>query len=185
MTNSDSAGDKLVLLPPHGEIPPAFWEQHGALVSALALLAVMLALVVLWWRLRPRPKKVLPPAELARQELRPLQNLPEDGDCLTKISRVLRNYFVAAFNLPAGEITTTEFCRLISTDEKIGAELSADVAGFLRRCDERKFSPANAAVPASGAANQALDFVVRGERRRENFLKHAESGNQIAAVSKS
>ena len=60
---------------------------------------------------------------------------------LIRVSQVLRHYLTVAFSLPPGELTSAEFCLLIGEDKAIGPELAADVTGFLRRCDERKFAP--------------------------------------------
>ena len=99
-TNSDDSPDLVVLSPPHPEMPPTFWEQHGAwlIVAAVALLA--LASLAVWWWLRPKPPVVLPPEVAARQELEVLRRRTEDGKMISEVSRVLRRYVAAAFELP-------------------------------------------------------------------------------------
>ncbi len=154
------------LRPPGGEIPPGFWEAHGVAVSAGALLVIVLAGLAVWLLARRRPVS-LPPAEtLARRALEPLRRQPEGGAVLIRVSQVLRHYLTVAFSLPPGELTSAEFCLLIGEDKAIGPELAADVTGFLRRCDERKFAPANS-PPALGAVDQALALIKQAEIRRE------------------
>ena len=79
-----------------------------------------------------------------------------------KPREILRRYWAAAFQLPPGERTTAEFSRALATRPVPDAELSAAAVDFLRRCDERKFSPAPAAVPP-GAVKGALEFIARTE----------------------
>jgi hypothetical protein len=52
---------------------------------------------------------------------------------------------------------------VIAGHAKIGAELAQSIAGFLRECDERKFSTAPAAAPLN-AASRALDLVGLAEK---------------------
>ena len=96
---------------------------------------------------------------------------------LSRVSQVVRHYFSAAFQLSPGELTTTEFCREISGNEKIGAELSAAAANFLRESDARKFS-ATAAPAKLDAANQALNLVEQAEQRRAQLRQSAQSQSQ-------
>jgi hypothetical protein len=72
--------------------------------------------------------------------------------------------------LPADELTTSEFCRVIAAHEKIGPELAARVGEFLGRCDELKFAPAGSPMPTSAAA-RALELVELGEARRAHWRK--------------
>ena len=118
------------LAPPYGEMPPTFWEQHGTSVVLAGLSAVALAGFIGWLILRPRQKIIIPPEAQARAALEDLRQRPEDGVVLSRVSQVLRNYFVAAFKLAPGEFTTAEFNRLILGHEQIGAELIAAVVNF-------------------------------------------------------
>jgi hypothetical protein len=164
------------LRPPGGEIPPGFWEAHGALTVAGALLALVLAGLAAWFFTRRKPVS-LPPAEtLARRALKPLLHQPEGGALLSRVSQVLRHYFTAAFGLPPGELTTAEFCLLVGQNEAVGPELTAAVAAFLHRCDERKFAPA-VSPPALGAVQQALQLIqeAEGKRRLAEAAKPAPS----------
>jgi hypothetical protein len=157
--------DAFKLRPPHAELPPTYWEQHGAWTIAGLIVLLVLLGAALWWLLRPKPIVPEPIEVLARRELETLRPRVEDGRVLSQISRVLRGYIVGAFQLPQGEMTTSEFCRAISEHEDIGPALAAPVSDFLRRCDELKFSPAGPPLPV-GAAARALELVELGEARR-------------------
>ncbi len=164
-TNSESTNVLAKLLPLYGEVPPTFWEQRGALVVVAGLVVLALSAFIIWRLLCPKSKVILPPAVQARTALEVLRQIPEDGATLSHISQILRSYFIAAFQLPRGELTTAEFSRAISGHEQIGAELVASVVGFLGRCDEQKFSPTKI-VASSGAVDQALALIAQGEARR-------------------
>ena len=164
-TASAQDADKILkLAPPYPELPPTFWEQHGSviIVSGLALLAIVG--LAIWLGLRKQPIAILPPDVQARNELKALQTLPEDGPVLSQASQTIRRYFISAFGLTPGEFTTGEFFSLTSGSPEIGAELSAVVAEFLRYCDARKFSASP--VTPSGAVAQALELVERSEAHR-------------------
>jgi hypothetical protein len=139
----------------------------------------LIALVAfgLWLIFRPKPKKIVPPEVQVRAALETLRQQPEDGAVLSRVSQVVRHYFSAAFRLPPGELTTTEFCREISGNEKIGAELSAAVANFLREADARKFSATAGSVKLD-VANQALNLIERAEQRRAQPRQSDESQPQ-------
>jgi hypothetical protein len=162
--NASATNAPLKLLPPYGELPPTFWEQRGTVIVVAGLGIIALAAGGLWLVYRSRPKTILPPEAQARQALERLRPQPEDGAVLSRVSQIVRNYFIAAFQLPPGEFTTAEFSRAISSHEKIGAELSTGVADFLRDCDDRKFSPAKTPTPID-AVKQALELIGRGESR--------------------
>jgi hypothetical protein len=151
------------LAPTYGELPPTFWEQHQTtiIIGGFALLAVAFLFLRVW--LRPETPVVLPPEVLAREALTKRLRQPEDGKLLSGVSQILRRYIVVAFELPPGEMTTAEFCIVIAGHAKIGAELAQSIAGFLRECDERKFSTAPAAAPLN-AASRALDLVGLAEK---------------------
>ena len=91
---------------------------------------------------------------------------------LSSVSQILRRYVIAAFELPPGEFSTTEFRQLVSANEKIGAELANALSEFMRQCDEQKFSGADAAGPTD-AAPRALELVARGETRRAQLRQAA------------
>jgi hypothetical protein len=156
------------LAPAYPELPPPFLEQHetAIIIGGFAFLA--LAFLFLKAMLRPESKVVLPPETVARQALAKLQPLHEDGKLLSEVSQVLRRYVAAAFELPAAEMTTAEFCAALAANEKIGAELAQTISNFLRECDERKFSTPPAASPLNGA-RRALDLIGLAESVRNQL----------------
>jgi hypothetical protein len=164
-TAPDFPEAEVNLMPAYGEIPPTFWEQNGNTILIASAVIILCGIGLIFWLLRPKSTEAIPPDKRAINALGPLLNRPEDGALLTEITHVLRQYFVSAFHLTGNEATTTEFCRMLSSSELVGQELSSDVGSFLRACDERKFAPSAAAVPMSAAAT-ALELVKRGEQRR-------------------
>lgn len=156
------------LAPPHGELPPTFWEQHGATILIAGLTFILLAGLLVWRCLQPKPEPVLPPEIRAREALEQLVGKPEDGRLLSQASQILRRYVAAVFELapPEREMTTAEFCRALSENENVGNELADILSAFARECDERKFAPVSSASPLN-VANRALELVSRVEARRE------------------
>ena len=167
-TDSESENEILKLSPPYPELPPTFWEQYGLWIVLVAVALVVLVLAAVWWWLRPKPSLPVPIEILTRKELEALRQRNEDGQVLSQVSRVLRGYLVGAFALPAGELTTSEFCRAVAAHDKIGPDLTARVGEFLRQCDELKFAPAIAPTPMS-AAERALELIALGEARRAHL----------------
>jgi hypothetical protein len=164
----------LKLLPPYGELPPTFWEQNGTAILFAGFGVVAFAALVLWLIFRPKPKIIIPPEVQAREALHQLSSQPEDGALLSRVSEIVRHYFSAAFQLSPGELTTTEFIREISGNEKIGAELSTAAANFLRECDAHKFST-TAGAEKIDAANRALNLVGQAEQRRAQLSQISET----------
>ena len=154
-----------VLDPPYSELPPTFWEQHHTGIFVSGFVFPALAALILWRILKPRPQPSLPPGTVAREALARLQRQPEDGNTLGEISRALRRYISVAFQFPATGLTTAEFSGALASNAKIGAELAQAISGFLRECDERKFSPAGPAAPLN-AANRALELVAFAEKAK-------------------
>jgi hypothetical protein len=160
---SDAAADRIPpLLPPRGEIPPGFWEQHLWHVIAGGMLLLGLLAAAAWWWTRPRAGRPIPAVEHARQELEPLLQEPETGPLLTRVSQVLRGYFAAVLGLPPVEMTTGEFTRELAARDQLEPRLAGAAAEFLRTCDERKFAPAAPSTPF-GAVAQALGLIARAE----------------------
>ena len=164
-TNSPAPDEIPPLRPPHGEIPPTFWEQYGSwvILGGVALLA--LASVGAWFLTRAKPPVVVAPEEQARRALETLRERREDGALLSRVSQILRHYVIAAFNLSPEELTTAEFCRTIAAQGQIGPELCAALGEFLRRCDQRKFSPP-APAPPLGVVAQAFKLIEQAQARR-------------------
>ncbi|HSA09363.1 MAG TPA: DUF4381 family protein [Candidatus Paceibacterota bacterium] len=166
VTNTAELEDIPALRPPHAEIPPSFQERYGlwVILAGIALLALVGAAV--WLMLRPRPPEAVPPDVAARRALEPLSQQPEDGLLLSRVSHILRHYVAAAFNLPAGELTTAEFCRAVAGNGQVGPELSAALGEFLRQCDQRKFSPPPAPAAPFDAVLEALKLIDQAQIRR-------------------
>jgi hypothetical protein len=176
-TNAPTTNTFSTLVPPYDELPPTFWEQNGSLIVVAMIVAVMLAALAVWLVFRPKLKIVVPPEVQARQALAVLRQQPEDGVVLSRVSQVLRHYFIAAFQLAPGEFTTAEFSGAISSHQQISAELSTATADFLCDCDARKFSTAGTSAPLNAAA-QALDLIARAEQRRAQLSPLAETQTQ-------
>jgi Domain of unknown function (DUF4381) len=163
-----AADDLPPLQPPHGELPPTFWEQHGWAVIIAAIAALVLLVLLIIWLRRPKPVIVIPPDVLARRALEALRGQEENGVLLMKVSGILRRYVIFACGLPPGELTTTELCQAVAARPEFSPDLAAAIAGFFRQCDERKFAPA---PPASslGAVNGALALLEKIELRRSQM----------------
>ena len=116
--------------------------------------------------LRPESPRILPPETVARQALAKLQSKPEDGNILSEASQILRRYVIAAFELPAAEMTTAEFCTALAASKKISVELAQDISNLLRECDDRKFSTQLSTAPLNAAA-QAIKLITLAEKYRE------------------
>jgi len=173
-TNISSAGDDVPKLrPPRGEIPPTFWEKHEVWVILGSVVVLALIGAIVWVLTRPKPPMIIPPGIRARQALDLLLLKPEDGHVLSQVSQITRHYITEAFALPPGELTTAEFCRLIADHEGLGPELAGAISGFLRRCDERKFTPAPPAAPIAAVAT-AFKIVETAQARLAELRRRAE-----------
>jgi hypothetical protein len=171
-TSAQSPNDVPPLQPALPEIPPTLWEQHGVLILVLIVVAVVLIAAAIWWLLQPKPATPLPIEIQTRNELELLRLPAEDGKTISRISQILKHYFVVAFELPSGEMTTTEFNRAVATSKKAGSDLAANVSDFLRQCDEQKFSPAAGVQPS--ACSRAFELIEQGECRRAELRQVAQ-----------
>lgn len=166
VTLAQTAGDALPsLVPPYGEIPPTFWQQHHTALIVGGVVLLALIVLILKLLLRPARRAIQPPEAVAREALASLQNQPEDGRILSAVSRILHCYITEAFALPDGELTTAEFCAMMSKNEQLGSDLAGALASFLHECDVKKFSAAGAAVPLK-AVERASRLVDLAEARR-------------------
>ena len=168
------------LKPPLGEIPPEVWEEHHTTLITGGILMLGLIGAVAWFALRPRPVDPIPPETLARRELEALRGQTQTGQILSSVSRVTRSYLSRAFNLPAAELTTTEFCQQLARDDQVGPALGAAAQQFLKQCDELKFSPTPPPGPFN-AVGESLRLVEQGEARlREARLIELENATAKA-----
>jgi hypothetical protein len=173
-TNISSGDDDLAKLrPPRAEIPPTFWERYNGWIIAASLVFLALIGIIVWIVTRPKPPIIVPPEVRAKQALDLLLNKPEDGLVLSRVSQILRHYIADAFALPPGELTTTEFCRLIAGHGGVGPELASTISDFLRRCDERKFTPSPPSAPMTAPAT-ALKLVETAQVRLAELRRRAE-----------
>lgn len=168
---AQSSDDAPPLRPALPEIAPTVWEQHGVLIVVLSMLALALVGILIWWLLQPKPVVPVPIEIQTQRELEALAREPENGKTLSRLSQCLRKYFAGAFGLPPGEMTTTEFSRVLQANQQVGGELVEAVADFLRQADERKFAPG--ANVESGAVRQAVELFERGEKRRVELEQSA------------
>jgi hypothetical protein len=194
-TNLPSEDPIPPLRPPRGEIAPTFWEQHGVWVIITGVIVLGAVAFAAWWLMRPKPAALEPPDVEACKTLESLRQKPEDGALLSQISHTLRHYVSVAFALPPGEMTTSDFCRAINEQGRLGDELSSKLGDFLRSCDQRKFAPpgfvasrvppavedgilppGQGSAPPVGAVPQALKLIELAEARRAQLPPAAEPG---------
>ncbi|HUC83696.1 MAG TPA: hypothetical protein VL970_00780 [Candidatus Acidoferrales bacterium] len=164
-----ASGPLPPLAPPAPTLPPTFWEQHGTTVTVAGFALLAIAVAVAWLVLHTKPPVPVPPGVLAREALARLRGRPEDGHVLSEISRILRQYLIVVLGLPRQEFTTAEFSGALAGNDKIGVEPAQAVAAFLRECDQRKFSAANAPAPMD-AADRALAIVAEMEKQRAGLV---------------
>jgi hypothetical protein len=101
-----------------------------------------------------------------------MRHQSENGVLLSRTSQVLRRYIAAAFVLPAGELTTSEFCQTLLNHPEVGAELSNEVSEFLRTCDLRKFAP-TPPKSSSPTVARALEIIDRSEQKLKELRRLA------------
>jgi len=164
-TNYSRTEEILKLRPPRGEIPPTFWEKNGLWVVSSGVALMVLAGAGIWFLTRPKPPQAVPPEVRARRAVEALRGRAEDGVVLSRVSQVLRRYVTAAFELPSEEMTTSEFCRVIGGEARLGPQVAGAISDFLRRCDERKFT-LPAPRPEMDAVGEALNLIEAVEARR-------------------
>ena len=172
-TNLISADDIPPLRPVRPEMPPTFWEQYGAWVVVGCFVLLLAVAVLIWWFARPKPPAIVPPSIEARRALEPLQGKPENGVVLSQVSQILRHYVTAAFDLPAQEMTTTEFCAALVRLERMGPSISVPLNEFLRECDRRKFAAGTSPLQPLQAVSQALRFIDQCEARLADLRQKA------------
>lgn len=178
LASTNAAEEELQLRPPLPEVPPTFWEANAPyVVGSAAVLAAGISAAVFFYT-RPRRKREVPPAVLARTELEALRNQPENGVTLSRISHAVRSYLQAAFQLGGGELMTKEVVRALEQRPEVGTELTHAAREFLQDCDVRKFAPAPP-PHSSRALEAALEIVEMAEQRIKRSA--AESSPAVSA----
>lgn len=107
---------------------PIWWALVGVVIVAVATVA---------WRLRHRPKPVLP-GEWATAAFNRLENLSREA-LVDGVATVIRGYIDRRFGIPAPKLTTTE---LLIAAEQAGwpVEETDPLRGLLEICDRAKFA---------------------------------------------
>lgn len=177
---SNTSDTLPALLPPRGELKPGFWELYGGWVICGSVFVLAFILLLTWALARRRPPLIPPPEYEARRALEPLAQQPESGALLSRVSQITRHYFSAAFRLPPGELTTSEFCRALPATVDPG--FSTEVTDFLRECDRRKFAPAAPSTPL-GAVATASRLIEKAEALRQTPPVPAPTGAASQSLS--
>ncbi|HEX5399916.1 MAG TPA: hypothetical protein VFY06_12805 [Verrucomicrobiae bacterium] len=154
-----------VLAPPYGEIPPPFWQQYGIMIWAGGAALFVVAGLILWKLLQPKPAVVLPPETVAREALTKLLHRPENGQVLSEVSQILRRYVGAVSGFCGGELTTSEFSTAMTANSNVSPQIATTLATFLHACDRDKYAAKNEAPPLN-AVQRAVQFVEQIERQR-------------------
>ncbi len=149
------------LKPPLPLILPTFWETYGWQIGIGVFIAFILLGCLLYGILKP--KRIIPdaPVVVARRKLGELRSRTEDGVLLMAVSGILKQYLNPTLGFMPGEKTTAEFCALLSRQSLIPEAMAEDIAAFLRRCDEWKFSPSprSEKLNAVDAASQLINRI--------------------------
>lgn len=161
------------LAPAYPEMPPTFLEQQKSIVEQHVLITSVIAsslsafvVGLLMQIFRTKQQTGPSPETVARRALEKLRTQPEDGRLLSEVSQILRHYFVAALNFPAGELTTAELQSALAQSKQINPGLAEAISRFLREGDERKFSKTNVSAPLN-AVDHALEILDQAEIQRQ------------------
>jgi hypothetical protein len=129
------------LKPPKGELPPGLWEQVGWMIAVglIVIVGGAIAWAILWGG--RKPPIIPPPAFTARRALATLRGQTDHRALVIETSKIFRNYIVSVLLLPAGEYTTLDIIKVMQSLALMPLDLKQEAAGFLKQCDEQKFSP--------------------------------------------
>lgn len=141
-----------------GQTPMAQWADirepvaiySWLFIGSLAAI-IVIALLVLFWALRRRRRKlntvalepVIPPAIWAREQFDRIEAESahlDDKHYTSGVADVLRTYLERAFEVPAPERTTEEFLQLVGDHPIFADAMRTSLDSFLRRCDLVKFA---------------------------------------------
>jgi hypothetical protein len=146
-------------LPPDPE--STNWLPLGVLsaVGTLIILGILLRL-----RRRPGRPPLLPPDQVALQRLDELTlsttATPDQVAAFyNQLSRILRDYLQAHWELPAEGCTSAELCDLLARQHHVPEQLLAQVRNLFQQCDLARFTPL-ATDPERGSAVLALARIV-------------------------
>lgn len=150
------------LRPPRAELPPSVETKRDLRpwfigTGIIAVLAAVFASI-------PRKQSPPPPPAyvIARRKLDPLSASAPQPD---ELVRVLREYLLEAFNIPARGATTAELIHWLSAHPRWDTHLEVETTGLLNSCDEAKFSPAPQPPPQL-STEIVLSLISRIEGRR-------------------
>jgi hypothetical protein len=175
-TNTELVDQIPPLRPPHAELPAGFWERNGVWITVAAAVVLYLTFLAVWLLRRKIEPAPVPPEIEANEALKPLIGKLEDGKAISQASRIVRRYFMLAFDLPQHELTTSEFSKASRESERLGSTLAERISDFLTECDHRKFASPDKANPP-WAVPGAKALIDLGEQRRQ-FLRQQEAAQQ-------
>lgn len=189
MTNvtSQVANDIRDIKPPLAI--PNGWEWLWWVVTALAIIAVLLLAWRYWHRRIARVTLVPPvPAHVRAKEMlhRALAFIIEPKQFCTLVSDTLRTYLEERFEFRAPERTTEEFLHELQATDRLTAEQKESLGAFLQQCDLVKFAKYEPGeTELLGLHSSALRLVVETEPVEEAKAEsgNPESGNEEAAES--
>ncbi|MEP6662033.1 MAG: DUF4381 family protein [Verrucomicrobiota bacterium] len=151
---------------------PAWWRNPWWWVAIVVVLAVLIYLVRLWWKSRPRklvevadPNPLPPPhLEALRRlaELRSRQPKITTYETVTECSDILRTYIEARFASTIRYQTTREFLGATQAHPELSEIQKNELGEFLRFFDRIKFATDSA---SSEETSRGIDFA-------ENFIRH-------------
>lgn len=136
-------------------------------LGLVAILAILISLLVLWWmRRRARPTTLpapIPPHEkallaLAALEQRTAFATADPEVFFVEVSIIVRHYLEERFALRAPEQTTEEFIRAAASSQLLRLEHQQLVEAFLLECDLVKFARHR---PGADRMQQALGAAYR------------------------
>lgn len=150
------------LRPPRTELPPSVETKRDLRpwfigTGIIAVLAAVLASIP-----RKQSPPPPPPYVIARRKLDAMSASTAQPD---ELVRILREYLLDAFNIPARGATTAELIHWLSAHPRWDTQLEAETTGLLDSCEEAKFSPAPPPQPPISTGG-VLALISRIEGRR-------------------
>jgi hypothetical protein len=150
-------------LPPPAEARIIPWLWAGSAVAAVFFLALSLV----WWRRRSRPRANLAEQWALRELGRTLAlRLPDQGKVErfhTLLANVVRRYLERKYQLPARRRTTPEFLDVLQSCQKLSGPNQAFLREFFTRCDLAKFAGAHVSSTECLALAEEVRALVRGQ----------------------